>query len=563
MVEIGIDLGTSNSLIGYFDQAKHVANLIPNRFGKLLTPSVVSVDEQGEIVVGEIAKTKQLLYPDRTAKAFKRFMGTEMLYHLSGKTFSPVELSSFVLMSLKEDAEIALNQEITDVVISVPAYFNAFQREATLSAAKLAKLNVVQLISEPTAAAIAYGIENETEDQNFLIADLGGGTFDVSLISMFEQIIQVEAISGDSQLGGEDFTQAIMTAALSQAGLRQSEASPALLADLYNKAEKLKQRFAENTTLAAGFDFQVNHKKVSFKLTSAAFRELVMPLLARLQKPTRRVMNDSDMDFDQLDKVILVGGATRVKVVQQAFSKITQMRPSIDLNPEQAVALGATIRAHMLNDKSRQELIMTDVIGFSLDTDAYSSKDAERPIFLPIIERNATIPASKEKSVCKMKADQKNVKIAIYQGEKPYPEDNLKLGEISYPVAALDENDPIYIRYSYDESGILEVDVTDPKQNFHKNLIIQNRHVKLSDTELKKIQQKLQCFKINPLEQDENKLILARFEQLYSEFVGFHRHHLLREQQHFIREIKTNNSRRINEARKRANKILENFEELL
>lgn len=520
MIEIGIDLGTSNSLIGYFNSETNEAQLIPNRFGSLLTPSVISLDEDDAIIVGEIAKARKITYPDRTASAFKRFMGTEKEFMLDKRKFSPVELSSFVLTSLKTDAEAFLKTEITDVVISVPAYFNAFQREATISAAKLAGLSVRQLISEPTAASIAYGIENSEEDQNFLVVDLGGGTFDVSLISLFEQIIQVEAISGDSQLGGEDFTFALVDAALEKVGMKREKAPVSLISELYAKAENMKQKFSEALTLSASFDFEYEGETRKFMLTAVEFRELIMPLLARLQRPTKRVMNDSNIDFEELDKVILVGGATRTLVVQQAFEKITDIKPSDDLNPDEAIALGATIRAHMLNDKSREELIMTDVIGFSLGTAVLNHEETGKSLFMPIIERNTVIPTSMEKRVVKSHAQQKTLEIPIYQGEKPYAKDNLKLGAIQYPCAKLNEHDLVSIRYSYDESGILEVDVTDEKQKLHKNLVIQNRNVKLSDAELDKIKKKLSTLKINPLEQDENKLILARFEQIYAEFIG-------------------------------------------
>lgn len=561
MVEIGIDLGTSNSLIAYFDKEAEEVRLIPNRFGNFLTPSVVSLDEADTVVVGDIAKARKMTHPKVTVSAFKRFMGLDKTYKLGKHQFSPVELSSFVLKSLKEDAERELNQPVTDVVISVPAYFNAFQREATISAAKLAGLTVSQLISEPTCASLAYGIENADEDQNFLVVDLGGGTYDVSLISMFEQIIQVEAISGDTNLGGEDFTHAIVDEALKKIGAPREE--NALLAELYAKAEKMKQKFSDLTTLSASFDVEYNGEEVSFILTQTEFRELVMPLLARLQRPTKRVMNDSRMSYEELDKVILVGGATRLEVVKQALQKITDIKPSSDVNPDEAVVIGAALRAHMLNDSAREELIMTDVIGFSLGTAVHNEQFPGKNLFSPIIERNTTIPASVVDRFHKITENQKLVNFRIYQGERAFADENLHLGTIEYQTGNLSMKDAIYVRYSYDESGILEVEIWNEKNVLRKSLTIQNRHSKLSDKELEAVRKRLKDLKVNPMDKDENQLILARFDQLYAEFLSSNRDHIQVEQQRFLAELKSNNPRRVHEAQKRANDLLEYFEGLL
>ena len=479
------------------------------------------------------------------------------------ETVKSVELSSFVLKSLKADAERELETEIGEVVISVPAYFNAFQREATISAAKLAGLTVTQLISEPTAASLAYGIDNSEDDQNFLVVDLGGGTFDVSLISMFEQVIQVEAIAGDTQLGGEDFTFALVDAALAKIDLTREKAPNALIAELYEKAEGMKKKFANRDTLAASFDFSYQQQPHHFQINGNELREIMMPLLARLQKPTKRVMNDSQMNFTDLDKVILVGGATRLKVVQEAFSLITGLKPATDVNPDEAVALGATIRAHMLKDDQRDELIMTDVIGFSLGTEVQNTEDNNNPYFAPIIERNSVIPTSIVKKFYKQDEKQRFVAVGIYQGELPYVRDNLKLGEIKYPAADLTLSDSVAVRFSYDESGILEVEVSDEKYDQVKKLVIQNRNTKLSDQEIAQIQNKLAKLKVNPLEQDENKLILVRFERLYVELLGDNRENIRREQSYFIEELNSNNPRRVATAQERANELLTYFEELI
>lgn len=563
MLEIGIDLGTSNSLIGYFDPETGESKLITNRFGHVLTPSVVSVDEQNNVIVGEIAKARRITNPTETVSAFKRFMGSEMVYLCGKKSFTPIELSSFVLSALKKDAEDFLNEKIDQVVISVPAYFNAFQREATISAAKLAGLTVRQLISEPTAAAIAYGLENTEADQSFMIVDLGGGTFDVSLISLFEQVVQVEAIGGDTQLGGEDFTFALIDAALKKADLTRDAADKVLLSELYDKAEKMKKKFSNPLNLSAEFTFEYQDQTINFQLTIVEFRELVMPLLAKFQRPTQRVMTDSNMHFSELDKLILVGGASRLPLIHQTFEKITGLKAQNDLNPDEAIALGAITRAHMLNDKSRQELIMTDVIGFSLGTGVHNPEDPSHSIFSPIIERNTVIPASRELRVRKISPAQRNVRISIYQGENPYTKDNLKLGEINYPVALLERSDTITVRFTYDESGVLEVEVTDDKQKHHKNLVIQNRQIKLSDSELEKLRKKVAHLKINPLEQDDNQLILARFAQFYQEFIGERRQMVLREQQYFVSQLNSGNPRRVHQAQERAAEFFEMLETLL
>lgn len=517
---LGIDLGTSNSLIAFCRDRS--IQLIPNKFGNFLTPSVVGVDDNGDILIGDIAKERLISHPEMTASVFKRFIGTEKVFHLGKNDFSSIELSSLILKSLKEDATAYLNQEFTDVVISVPAYFNNIQREATINAAELAGLNVRNLISEPTAAALAYGF-HEKKDQSLLVVDLGGGTYDISLLEMFDGIIQVEAISGDSSFGGEDFTQTIIKDFLQKIAIPISQLSSEEYALIYKKAEQLKVQLSFNKETT--FSVTIKDKLYEYRLSQKEYSLLCDKLLKKMRLPVMRVLNDAKMTIDDIDQIILIGGATKSTIVRDFVSKLFKKIPYTQINPDEAVALGAGIQATLKQDKSSSdELIMTDVCAHTLGVDSITQTQNGYidGIFSPIIERNTSIPASKVRTFYTIVDNQKQVTFSIYQGEQPMVKENLKIGELTIELPPSRANTPIDCRFSYDTNGLLEVTVSDETGNM-KQLIIDNSGKLLTEKQVSESINKMNALKIHPKDKSENRLLLAKLERLYIESIGNNR----------------------------------------
>lgn len=518
MAVIGIDLGTSNSLVTYWNGSQ--VEPIKSRFGHYLTPSVVGIDDNGEILIGEIAKERLISHPQLTAAAFKRFIGTDKVYQLGMHNFTPIELSSLILSSLKEDAELYLQEPCEEVVVSVPAYFNNIQREATMEAANLAGLKVLNLISEPTAAAMAYGLHKE-EDLSILVIDLGGGTFDVSLLEMFEGIMQVEAIAGDNQLGGEDFTNLIARDCLAKTGLENEGLSAEVHSVIYQKAEGIKKEFAYQ--LACRFDFDVAGTTYHYELTKKQYEQLCEPLLAKMRLPIGRVLNDGKISIEQLDRVILIGGATKDPLVRNFLSKLLRTIPYTSINPDEAVGIGAGIQTALKKDHSMvSELMLTDVCAHSLGVDSVreTSGGFISGIFSPIIERNTNIPVSKVETFFSVSDNQKTIRFTIYQGESPLVKDNLKIGEIIIPIEPAPKDYPVDCRFTYNTNGILEVLLTVKQTGETHQLIIEESPGKLTEEEIQNSLKKLEKLKIHPRDRAENRLLLARIERLYAETTG-------------------------------------------
>lgn len=527
---IGIDLGTSNSVVSYWDGEQ--IQLIPNRFGKVLTPSVVGVDDDGKILVGEIAKERLISHPQLTAAAFKRFMGTSKQYKLEKHVFSPTELSSLVLKTLKEDAESHLGEPCTEAVISVPAYFNNIEREATIEAAKLAGLTVQSLVSEPTAAALAYGLHKEI-DQSILVIDLGGGTFDVSLLEMFSGVMQVEAISGDNQLGGEDFTQVIIHDCLRKNNLAGELLSAELQAVIYKKAERLKLDLSVEEK--SKFSFERDQTLFHYELTVNEYEQLCLPLLKRMRQPIGRVLSDGRIDSKSIDQMILIGGATKNPLIKNYFSRLMKIIPYTQINPDEAVGRGAGIQAALKTQKEMvNELMMTDVCAHSLGVEVVSQGPSGYipGVFEPIIERNTTIPVSKIKTFWTLKDNQEKVTISVYQGEHPMVKNNLQIGELSINLPPKPADSPVDCRFTYDSNGVLEVIVTDMEGNSNQ-LIIESHPGKLTEEQLQESLNKMEKLKIHPRDRAENRLLLAKLERAYTEALGEKRQYI----QHLIIEF--------------------------
>ena len=330
---IGIDLGTTNSLAACFRNGK--AEIIPNRLGGRMTPSVVSVDADGTVYVGETAKERGLLHPLETASVFKRSMGTEREYVLGGRRFSAEDLSALVLRSLKEDAEVYLGEPVTEAIISVPAYFNDLQRKATKRAGELAGLHVTRIINEPTAAAIAYGMGSRGENARYLVFDLGGGTFDVSILELFGDIMEVHAIAGDNFIGGEDFTALLMSMFLDRPAIAPESLDLRTLGEVRKVAEACKCGFSKSNIVA--MCCTIDGQEYEMILSLAEYEKACALLLQKLRKPIERSLRDAGVSLDEIDRVVLVGGATKLPVISRFVAKMFRRVPGTLVDPDEAV----------------------------------------------------------------------------------------------------------------------------------------------------------------------------------------------------------------------------------
>ena len=362
---IGIDLGTTNSAAAHL--GSDGPEIIPNAVGGRLTPSVVGVDESGEVLVGVAARELQVLRPECCTSLFKRYMGTDHSVKLAGRTFTPEELSGLVLRSLKADADAFFGMPVVRAVITVPAYFNDRQRKATIAAGRIAGFTVERILNEPTAAAIAYGFHEADDDRKLLVFDLGGGTFDVSVVELFEGTLEVKASSGESALGGEDFTRALAAKILEARGLsfeRTEARAPKKVSRLIQQCERAKCLLSRETSASVRVpddqgDFAAGD---SFEIAREQLEKWVAPILARIELPIRRVLGDAKLMRDQIDEVILVGGATRMPLVVQRVTDLLGKEPKRRLNPDEVVALGAAVQAGLVGKaEAVEELVVTDV----------------------------------------------------------------------------------------------------------------------------------------------------------------------------------------------------------
>lgn len=564
---IGIDLGTTNSLVAYWSDGQ--AKIIPNSLGDNLTPSVISVDEDGSILIGKIAKERLLTHPDKTAANFKRFMGTDKKYKLGNYIFTPEDLSSFILKSLKENAESYLGEEVTEAIISVPAYFNDAQRKATKRAGVLAGLNVERLISEPTAAALAYGLNEENDETQFLIFDLGGGTFDVSILELFEGIMEVKSIAGDNFLGGEDFNNEIVNYFLYKNNLDIhyiENLDKKLVAELYKQAETCKRTLTDNTE--GVMRIRIDSRLYEEVITRSKFEEMCSDLILRLRIPIQKSMRDAGLDTSDLDAVILIGGSTRMSFIKSIVSKMFNKLPFSNINPDETVALGAAIQGELKTRNSElREMVLTDVCPYTLGIEVVNRNARtidEGGYFLPIIERNSPIPISiVEEGLHTVADNQTTIKINVFQGESMHVVDNINLGSIEVKVPPAPAGyERVNVRFTYDINGLLEVEVLVLSTNEKKSIVIEQAPGILSDEEIQKRLEELQKLKIHPRDQEKNRLIMARGERLYQELLGDKRKFVAQVLSEFERVLNTQNASEIKSMAERVTQIFDELEDL-
>ena len=558
---IGIDLGTTNSLAAVFKDGK--AQIIPNRLGKELTPSVVAVDEEGTVLVGETAKEYGILHPVNAAKVFKRSMGTDKEYELGSKKVRAEELSSLVLRSLKEDAESYLGCEVNDAIISVPAYFNEFQRKATKQAGELAGLEVLRIISEPTAAAIAYGVGEDGRDEKCLVFDLGGGTFDVSILSFFMNIMEVHAVAGDNFLGGEDFTSVLADMFLEQSAIAPETLDIKTRNKVLKAAEICKCRFTKEDEVL--MSCTIDDETIERKISLSDYEKACEPLLERLRKPLERTIRDANLKISEIDKIVLVGGATRLPIVRKFVIKLFGKFPS-SINPDTAIATGVALQCGMKQrDKEIKEVILTDVCPFTLGTEINVDNGYfdESNHYLPIIERNTVIPVSRTETVCTARDNQTRVRVTILQGESRIASNNITLGEIVVPVPAGPKGkEAVDITFTYDINSLLEVIVKVHSTGVSRKTVIQGGECKLSEEEVAERLEKLSYLKQNPRDEEANKLVILRAERLYEESRADARTAIDRAIMNFERVLSRKDRLEIERARKELSDFLDKIEEV-
>lgn len=556
---IGIDLGTTNSLVACFRNGK--AEIIPNRLGENLTPSVVSVDSKGTVYVGRSAKERAMLHPLESASVFKRSMGTDREYILGDWKLRAEELSSLVLRSLKEDAETYLGEPVADAIISVPAYFNDLQRKATKRAGELAGLNVVRIINEPTAAAIAHGM-TEQDDVCYLVFDLGGGTFDVSILELYSPIMEVHAIAGDNFIGGEDFTDVLYNLFLESAGIAPETLDLKNRSEIRKTAEKCKCDFSHQDEILMCCSIEGKIHILSLSLEE--YERACAPLLERLRKPIERSLRDAGVSLGEIDKIVLVGGATRSPVVRKFVAKLFGRVPSFGINPDEAVAIGAALQCGMKSrDKEIQEVVLTDVCPFTLGTEVMVDNGVfEEPgHYLPIIERNTVIPVSRTETVYTAHENQTRICVKILQGESRMSQNNLLLGELNVPVPAGPKGkEAVDITYTYDVNSLLEVEVFVHSSKLRRKILIQGNKSRLSQEEAEKRMEALQYLKQNPRDEELNRIVLLRGERLYEEATGDNRRVIDRAMMEFDRALKKQDRTEIERAREKLEKFLNELE---
>ncbi len=543
MAILGIDLGTTNSLGAVYRNGK--VELIPNRFGSFLTPSVVSVTEDGSVVTGQIAKERLITHPKDTAFSFKKNMGSDQKYNLGGKTFLPEELSGFLVSAIVEDAKEYMGEEIKDVIISVPAYFHDKQRVATKRAGALAGVNVKRIVNEPSAAALASYFDTQNE-QLFLVFDFGGGTLDVSIVDCFGTMGDILAVSGDNHLGGDDFNEAVAEGFLREHQLQRGNLSEKEYAILLRQAEKCKialstEKEVKMTAVLGGQTYQSVYTNERMMRESSA-------VWKRIQTVLRRALRDSRVEVEDIDAVILAGGSGKMPLVQSYMEQLFDQTPLVTGFSDQLIARGLGLVCGVMERKDEvRDYILTDICPFTLGTGVNNEADPKHPYMSAIIERNSILPCSKIRGFSTAADYQSEVKIEILQGEEPYAEDNVQLGVVTVAVPKKKKGmESVDVRFTYDINGILEVEVTVVSTGKSvKKVLSQN----MDEKEIAKRMKQLEKLKVHPKDMTENQLILERLQALYEEALPETRDRLMYHIRNFESTLAEQDARRIRKYR--------------
>lgn len=510
---IGIDLGTTNSCVSVMEGGEPV--VITNSEGARTTPSVVSFQANGERLVGQVAKRQSITNPDKTIISIKRHMGTDYKVKIDDKEYTPQEISAMILQKLKADAEAYLGEPVTQAVITVPAYFNDAERQATKDAGKIAGLEVLRIINEPTAASLAYGLDKTDKDEKVLVYDLGGGTFDVSILELGDGVFEVLSTNGDTKLGGDDFDNKIMDfiadtfKAENGIDLRNDKMA---LQRLKEAAEKAKIELSSSTQTNINLPFitadATGPKHIDLNLTRAKFNELTHDLVQRSIEPMKKALSDAGLSINEVDKVILVGGSTRIPAVQEAVKNFTGKEPSKGVNPDECVAIGAAVQAGVLTGEVKDVLLL-DVTPLTLGIETLGG------VATPLIERNTTIPAKKSQVFSTAADGQTSVEIHIVQGERQMAADNKTLGRFTLSgIAPAPRGIPqIEVTFDIDANGIVKVSAMDKGTGKEANVTI-TASTNLSDDEIDKAVKEAEKFAAEDKKRKESIEVKNNAEQV-------------------------------------------------
>ena len=482
---IGIDLGTTNSAVAVMEGGESV--IIPNIEGNRTTPSVVAFTKDGERLVGETAKRQAITNPDRTVSSIKRHMGSDFNVKIDDKTYTPQDISAMILQKLKADAESYLGEKITEAVITVPAYFTDAQRQATKDAGRIAGLDVKRIVNEPTAAALAYGEDKDTEAQTVMVYDLGGGTFDVSILELSDGVFEVHATRGNNKLGGDDFDNRLIDYIAEEFKKENGidlKADNMSLQRLKEAAEKAKKELSSTMSTNINLPFitasQSGPLHLNMDVTRAKFDELTADLVKKTEGPVKDALKDAGLNANEIDKVLLVGGSTRIPAVQECIKKLTGKQPQKDINPDECVALGAAIQGGVLSGDVK-DLLLLDVTPLSLGIETMGN------ITTRLIERNTTIPTKKSQVFTTAADNQTSVEIHVLQGERQMAKDNVTLGRFTLDgIAPARRGVPqIEVTFDIDANGIVNVSAKDKGTGKEQHITITSS-TNLNEDEIEK-----------------------------------------------------------------------------
>lgn len=541
MAVIGIDLGTTTSLCACYRNG--YVELIPNSLGSYFTPSVVHVNKQHEIFVGESAKQALISDPTNTVRSFKKDMGTDKVYRLNGQKLTPVDCSSFIVRSLVDDAKKYLNEEIDEVIISVPAYFHDKQRLDTKKAAQLANVKVERLINEPSAAALASYFDTSKE-QLYCVFDFGGGTLDISIVDCFENVVEILSVAGDNHLGGDNFHDIMVNSFIYEHQLHINDKQRAIL---YKEAEKCKRNLSVQSQATMSLNF--NNKLYESHYTRERLLKESGTILTRIKEVLTQCLRANSMNANQIDEVILAGGSSKMPIIQDFIRYLFHKDPILFDDCDQLIAKGL---GYVCGVKQRKEeikdYVLSDICPFSLGIGVLNETDLKNEYFSPIIHRNTILPCSRVKRFYSSHDYQEKLDITCYQGENVYAKNNLQLAKIEVEIPKnLRGEECADVRFTYDINGILEVDimVCSTKQTYHK-VVSQT----MNEEEINQQLKHLSSLKVHPKDDEKNIVLLKQLNACYEQAAPFDRENILNAIKHFEYILNLQDSKIIQKTRK-------------